>query len=142
MARTVPIKRMRHWATTYMLDTVRIVRDISDPDDWEVDEFGDLTIPEAPVIYEGPATIAANEQRYAEATIDRLHCRIPGFVEGVRRSDILEVVQSNKDQSLRESGRWVILDYDYGTHHITRRLECVSKFPKVERPPASYLEDR
>jgi hypothetical protein len=125
-----------------MRDQVRITREASDPDDWLVDEVtGDLTRPDAELVYEGPATIAGNEQRYSETNVDRLYVRVPWDVHDVRRSDMLEVLQS-RDQNMRASGIWMVLDVDVGTHHITRRLECLSRIPTVQVPPREFLEDR
>lgn len=143
MNRPLAVDRMRNWVSNYMTSRVRIMRDSSDPDDWTVDDVtGELTRPDTEVIYEGPATIAANEQRYSEASIDRLFVRLRGDVQGIRRADIVEVLQAPRDLTMIQSGRWLVLDADMGSHHVTRRLECVSRLRELQIKPSDHLEGR
>ena len=143
MNRSLAVDRMRSWVTNYMTSTVRVTRDTSDPDDWTVDDdTGELTRPDAQLIYEGPATIAANEQRYSEASIDRMFVRLPGDVQGIRRQDIVEVIEAPGDLTMAQSGRWLVLDADMGSHHVTRRLECVSRLRQMQIKPSDHLEGR
>jgi hypothetical protein len=134
---------MRNWVTNYMNCTIKVTRDVDDPDDWVVDEdTGELTRSDVVDVYEGPATIAANEQRYSESSVDRLFVRLPGEVEGIHRSDILEVLQAPDDLTMLLSGRWLVLDVDMGAHHVTRRLECVNRLRNVQLKPSVALEGR
>ena len=143
MSRPLAVNRMRGWVGHYMVDRVRILRDTSDPDTWTVDPgTGDLTRPEAQVIYEGPATIAAQEQRYSEADVDRVNVRIPANDAEIMRNDIIEITQAPQDRSLRLSGRWVVLDVDIGSHHVTRRIEAASRIAKAEFAPREWVGDR
>lgn len=143
MKRPLGVDRMRCWVGNYMVDRVRIERDYSDPDDWVVDTgTGELTRPDTEVVYEGPATIAAQEQRYSEADVDRINVRVPANDAEIMRNDIIEIIQAPSDKSLRLSGRWVVLDVDIGSHHVTRRIEAASRIAKAEFAPREWVGDR
>lgn len=142
MSRPLAVNRMRGWVGNYMIDRVRILRDTSDPDTWTVDAgTGDLTRPDPEIIYEGPATIAAQEQRYSEADVDRINVRIPANDAELMRNDIVEIIQSPQDRSMI-TGRWVVLDVDMGSHHVTRRIEAASRIAKAEFAPREWVGDR
>ena len=142
MSRPLAVDRMRRWVGHYMSDLVRVERDYSDPDDWVVNgTTGELTRPDIQIVYEGPANIAAQEQRYSEADVDRLNIRIPADDGEILRNDIITILQSARDGSM-VGQRWVVLDVDLGSHHVTRRIECASRIAGAKFAPREWVGDR
>lgn len=139
MHRPTAVERMRQWAPNYMLDEVWIYRDVTDFDDWQIDEVSlELTEPEPVDIWRGCATIQMPDQTRSREEIDRMEVHLPADV-AVERHDILEIVQSRKDGPMRDTGPWYVIDVDYGTHHVTRRLVCARRNRKPDEIPATWM---
>lgn len=116
--------RMRRWVANYHDDKVRITRDIADIDDMPVDPVTfALTFTDRELVWEGSASIQMPDQTRSREEIDRLEVKIDYDVE-VQRHDVVEILQSSRDFGLLQTGVWYVIDVDYGTHHIQRKLIC------------------
>ena len=134
MSRPNAVDRMRSDIAEHFKDRVRVERDASDPDTWGVDsETGLLTRPDLELVWEGPATIQAPDQTRSREEVDRIVVKVPADVD-IKRHDLVTILQSPKDYPMLKHGRWYIIDVDYGTHHVSRRIVAArrERFP-VER---------
>lgn len=116
------VERMRRNIGRHMTDRVEIVREDTVPEDWQIDDAtGDILGTDQRTIWSGPASIAAPTDRGIQA-IDQITVKIPALVETIRRSDRLEILQS--DDTALIGTAWVVSDVDYGTHRVSRTLTC------------------
>ena len=127
MNRPLAIERMRCNIRNYYRDVVRIERDSSDPDTWGVDSgTGLLTKPDLTPVWEGPASIQMPDQTRSREEVDRMEIHVIADAE-VLRHDLIQILQSPKDLAMLKHGKWYVVDVDYGTHHISRRLVCARR---------------